>query len=306
MRVAFAGTPEFAATILRGLLDSEHDVGLVISQPNARRGRGRKAAQPPVAKLAASENLELLQPGRIGDVAEEISAHEVLVVAAYGQILRSDTLYAAPHGAFNVHASLLPKYRGAAPIERAIMAGETETGVSIMKMDEGLDTGPVALRKSLPVSPDSTGGEITDLLARLGAKALVEVLALLESGELNLEAQDSSSASYADKLTPENRIIRWTENAKVVHDLIRALSPHIGARTFHPDFEGPVKILRSGVVYGRDRSLAPGDIWTSDDRIFVVCGKNAIEILELQLPGGRPLDAESFLRGRGLAGSFTS
>ena len=165
MKVAFAGTPDFAATVLRGLLSSDHEVGLVISQPDPRKGRGRKYQPTPVAQLARVTSLPLRQPTRISEVAEEISHHEALVVAAYGQILRPDTLYAATEGAWNVHASVLPKYRGAAPIERAIMEGETRTGVTIMRMDEGLDTGPVALQRRVEISPEMTGGELTELLA---------------------------------------------------------------------------------------------------------------------------------------------
>src|SRR5919202_400416 len=163
MKLAFAGTPDFAATILRGLIASDHEVRLVISQPDRPRGRGRKLLKPPVAQLALATGLPLLQPDRIGEVAKEIAAQDALVVAAYGQILRPDTLYAAPLGAWNVHASLLPAYRGAAPIERAIMAGERETGVSIMRIDEGLDTGPVALQYHAPIPSEVTGGGLTHI-----------------------------------------------------------------------------------------------------------------------------------------------
>src|ERR687894_1516230 len=203
MKLAFAGTPAFAATILRGLIDSEHEVGLVISQPNRRRGRGRKLSTTPVAELALSAGLPLRQPARIGEVADEISTQDALVVAAYGQILRPDTLYAASLGVWNVHASLLPRYRGAAPIERAVMAGETETGVSIMRMDEGLDTGPVALQRRTPVLPDTTGGELTQNLADLGVQAIVEVMSSLEKNSLTLSEQNNLYASYAAKLEDE-------------------------------------------------------------------------------------------------------
>src|ERR671912_836375 len=206
MKLAFAGTPAFASTILHGLIDSEHEVGLVISQPNRRRGRGRKLSTTPVAELARSAGLPLRQPARIGEVADEISAQDVLVVAAYGQILGSDTLYAASLGAWNVHASLLPRYRGAAPIERAIMAGETETGVSIMRMDEGLDTGPVALQYRTPIPSEMTGGELTPTLFALGSKAVVEVLEKLEKKSLTLSEQASLNATYAAKLEDEEKV----------------------------------------------------------------------------------------------------
>src|ERR671926_1713617 len=179
MKLAFAGTSDFASTILRGLIASDHEVELVISQPDRRRGRGRKLLKPPVAELALATGLPLLQPDRIGQVAKEIAAQDALVVAAYGQILRANILYAAPLGAWNVHASLLPAYRGAAPIERAMMAGETETGVSIIRMDEGLDTGPMALQRPVAIPPEMNAGELTDLLAHTGANAAVETLDLL-------------------------------------------------------------------------------------------------------------------------------
>jgi len=304
MKVAFAGTPDFAATILRGLLDSPHEVGLVISQPDARRGRGRKTARPPVAEVALEAEVPLRQPARISEVAREISAHDVLVVAAYGQILRPDTLYAAPHGAYNVHASLLPAYRGAAPIERAIMAGEKETGVSIMRMDEGLDTGPVAFLRRLPMDADTTGGELTQALARLGTKAMVHGLSLLEEQRLTLTPQDSLEATYAARLSVEDTVVRWERGVKEVHAQVRALAPHIGARTFHPGIDGPIKILRSRIPEDEPRQLDPGEIDAANKRIFVGCSPGTLEILELQKPGSRVLEAGKFLLGNRLEGRF--
>src|SRR4028118_193716 len=159
MKVAFAGTPDFAATVLRGLISSAHEVKLVISQPDSRKGRGRKTTPTPVGELARSAGLVLRQPERISQAAAEISTLDALVVAAYGQILRPDTLYAAREGAWNVHASLLPRYRGAAPVERAIMDGERETGVTIMRMDEGLDTGEIAIQRAVEIPAGMNGGE---------------------------------------------------------------------------------------------------------------------------------------------------
>ena len=306
MKVAFAGTPPFAATILRGLLASEHEVGLVISQPDRRRGRGRKTTPTPVSAIALSENLPLAQPARIGEVASKISAHEALVVAAFGQILRPDTLYAASQGAWNVHASLLPRYRGAAPIERAITAGEQETGVTIMRMDEGLDTGPIALRRSTPIPPDMTGGELTDLLARLGSDAIVEALTLLDQGRLTVSEQDSLKATYAPKLLEEDKTVWWEDGVRGVHDLVRALAPGIGARAFHPGFDGPVKIWRTRVEEESTLGGSPGAISASDGRISVQCGIGALEVLDLQAPGSRRMSAREFLLGRSLEGAFVS
>ena len=306
MKLAFAGTPDFAATILRGLVASDHEVGLVISQPDRRAGRGRKLLKPPVAELALATGLPLRQPTRIGEVAEEIAAHDALVVAAYGQILRPDALYAAPKGAWNVHASLLPAYRGAAPIERAIMAGETETGVSIIRMDEGLDTGPIALQYRTPIPPEMTGGELAQTLANLGAKAMVEVIAALEESSLTLSEQCNLNATYAAKIEDEEKVIRWGEDVEKVHNLVRALTPHIGARTFHPEVFGPIKVLRSKVFRKDFRHPGPGTILPAKERILVACGEGILEILELQMPGGRALSADDFLRGRPLSGAFSS
>jgi methionyl-tRNA formyltransferase len=304
MKLAFAGTPDFAATVLRGLLASDHEVGLVISQPNRRRGRGRKLSATPVAELAQEGSLSLRQPARIGEVAEEISNYDAIVVAAYGQLLRQDTLYAAREGAWNVHASLLPAYRGAAPIERAIMAGEVETGVSTMRMDEGLDTGPVALQYPIPIPPEMTGGELTQVLAELGAKAIVETMSRLEGNSLNLSQQDNLIATYAPKLEDEEKVIRWGERGERVHDLVRALAPHIGARTFHSEISGPIKVLRSRVLREQPPHAKPGTILPAKGRILVACGEGVLEITGLQMPGGKTLTTEDFLRGTRLKGVF--
>lgn len=304
MKVAFAGTPEFAATILRGLDTSRHDVGLVISQPDARRGRGRKTSPTPVAQAARDAGLPLRQPFRISDAVAEISEHDALVVAAYGQILRPDTLHAARYGAWNVHASLLPAYRGAAPVERAIMAGEPETGITIMRMDEGLDTGPIALQRPTVIPPEMTGGELTERLAELGANAIVEGLDLLESGKLTLTGQDSLKATYAAKLSSEDQVIRWDRGVEEVRNLVRALAPHIGARAIHPGIEGPIKVFRASNAGSETPDLAAGEIYAANSRIFVGCGEGVLEIEELQMPGGKRLSAAEFLRGRTIEGAF--
>jgi len=304
LKVAFAGTPEFAATILGGLNSSEHEVGLVISQPDARRGRGRKTTPTPVANLARERDLPLLQPERISEATEEISHHDALVVAAYGQILRSDTLHAATHGAWNVHASLLPAYRGAAPIERAIMAGEKKTGVTIIRMDEGLDTGPIALQRGMDVPKDMIGGELYECLALLGANAIVEGLILLQDNRLTLTEQDSLNATYAAKLSSEDLRVRWDRPAESIHNMVRALAPRPGARAFHPEINGPIKILRSEVAEPSGKYLTAGDIYAGNECILVGCGTGTLEVKELQLPGAKRIGADDFLRGNILAGSF--
>jgi methionyl-tRNA formyltransferase len=304
LKIAFAGTPHFAATVLGGLISSPHEVGLVISQPDPRKGRGRKTTKTPVAELALANDLALRQPARISEINDEISNYDALVVAAYGQILRPDTLYAAREGAWNVHASLLPEYRGAAPVERAIMNGETETGVTIMQMDEGLDTGPIALQRPTSIPPDMTGGELAEVLAHLGADAIVESLTLLDEDNLTLAEQDSLYATYASKVLDKDKVIEWERGAREVHDRIRALAPHIGARTYHPDVEGPIKIWRSRILDDRLSSSEIGHIKAENGSIVVNCGTGAIEVLELQVPGGRRLSARDFLLGNSLEGAF--
>jgi methionyl-tRNA formyltransferase len=304
LKIAFAGTPNFAATILRGLISSPHQVGLVISQPDTRKGRGRTTRRTPVAELARSHDLPLRQPARISEISAELSDYDALIVAAYGQILRPETLYAASEGAWNVHASLLPKYRGAAPVERAIMAGETETGVTIIRMDEGLDTGPIALQRPVAIPPEMNAGELTDLLAHTGAKDIVEGLNLLQTNTLTLVDQDSRHATYATKISYEDRIISWEREVGEVHDQIRALSPHIGARTFHPDVGGSVKIWRSTILDRAEVSSEAGSIDVDNGRIVVFCGKGRLDVLELQVPGGRRLPARDFLLGNSLEGAF--
>jgi methionyl-tRNA formyltransferase len=304
LKIAFAGTPHFAATILRGLISSPHEVGLVISQPDTRKGRGRKTGRTPVAELASTHDLPLRQPASISEVSVELSNYDALIVAAYGQILRPETLYAASKGAYNVHASLLPKYRGAAPVERAIMAGETRTGVTIIRMDEGLDTGPIALQRPAAIPPDMNAGELTDLLAQTGARAIVESLNLLQANTLTLVDQESRHATYASKLSNRDKTIGWSKEAGEVHNQIRALAPHIGARTFHPDIEGPVKIWRSAVLDRAAASSGAGSIAVANGRFVVCCGKGRLDVLELQVPGGRRLPARDFLLGNSLEGAF--
>jgi methionyl-tRNA formyltransferase len=305
LKIAFAGTPHFAATVLGGLISSPHQVGLVISQPDPRKGRGRRTERTPVAELALSYDLLLHQPDSISEISDELSNYDVLVVAAYGQILHPETLYAASQGAWNVHASLLPKYRGAAPVERAIMAGESETGVTIIRMDEGLDAGPMALQRPVAILPDMNAGELTELLAITGAKAIVEGLNLLQTNILTLVDQDSRHATYASKISDQDRIIKWGREVGEVHDQIRALAPHIGARTFHPDVEGPVKIWRSGILDRADVSSEAGYIAAENGHITVNCGEGCLEVLELQVPGGRRLQARDFLLGNSLDGAFS-
>jgi methionyl-tRNA formyltransferase len=184
------------------------------------------------------------------------------------------------------------------------MAGETETGVSIMRMDEGLDTGPVALECRTPILPDMSGGELTQTLANLGAEAIVKSMSSLEENSLTLSEQDSLKATYAAKLEDKDKVIRWGDGVRKAHDLVRALTPHIGARTFHPEVSGPVKILRSKIHQEGHQGSEPGAIFPAKEHILVGCGNGVLEVMELQLPGGKALSAADFLRGRALSGAF--
>lgn len=304
LNVAFAGTPNFAARILRAILHSEHEVGLVISQPDSRRGRGRKPETTPVAVLARENELRLIQPEKISEANDLIAEHDALVVAAYGQILRRETLDAARLGSWNVHASLLPKYRGAAPIERAIMDGETRSGVSIMQMDEGLDTGPVANLTPTEIPPDMTGGELTDRLSLLGGKAIVEVLTGLKIGSLTLLEQDNLKATYASKVLREDQRLDWGASSREVHDTVRALSPHIGARAYMANDDQPLKVWKTKFEENPGDGSVPGTISVENGTISVACGEGMVEILELQAPGGRRMSATEFLRGNDISGTL--
>jgi methionyl-tRNA formyltransferase len=186
------------------------------------------------------------------------------------------------------------------------MAGEKETGVTIMRMDEGLDTGPVALQYRTLILPEMTGGELTQTLAEYGAKALVEAISKLEKKSLTLSEQNNLNATYAAKLEDEEKVIRWREGVEKVHDLVRALTPHIGARTFHPEVSGPVRVLRSRIFSVSAHDSEPGTILPANHRILVTCGRGILEITELQMPGGKALSAEDLLRGRPLSGAFSS
>ncbi|WP_119068096.1 methionyl-tRNA formyltransferase [Rubrobacter indicoceani] len=302
LRVAFAGTPDFAAEILRAMNASEHEIGLVVSQPDRRRGRGRKLVPTPVADFAREHDLPLLQPERISEANGRIRENDVLVVAAYGQILRRPTLEAARLGAYNVHASVLPKYRGAAPVERAIITGETETGISIMKMDEGLDTGPVARVVRTDIHPETTGGELTERLAALGGEAMVEVLSELEAGSITLREQDSFEATYASKVSGEDQRIDWNATAREVSDVVRALSPRIGARTGVAGRDETLKLWRVRPLDAGSGGGEAGRTTVEEGRILVWCGAGRVEVLELQAPGARRMSAAEFLRGNDISG----
>lgn len=296
LRIIFMGTPEFAVPSLERMVEAGYRPVAVVTGPDRPRGRGLHVAPPPVKIAAQRLGLQpILQPESVRDpaFAEAIKrlAPDVIVVVAF-KILPPEVYTQARLGAFNLHASLLPRYRGAAPIHRAIMAGETETGVTTFFLKPQVDTGEILLQKRTPIGPEETAGELHDRLMLLGAEAVVETLRLIEHGQAHPQPQDEAQATLAPKLTREEARIPWDRPALMVHNHIRGLSPNPGAWTLH---EGRLlKLYRSRPTEG---SGAPGTILKADRQLIVACGEGAVEILELQQEGRRTLPADAFLRG---------
>jgi methionyl-tRNA formyltransferase len=298
MHLIFMGTPDFAVPTLRGMLEAGHEIAAVYTQPPRAAGRGMALRKSPVQLEAEQAGLAVLTPERLKGAEEHERfrgfAADAAVVVAYGLILPRSILDATRHGAFNVHASLLPRWRGAAPIARAVMAGDPETGISIMRIAEGLDAGPVCLQSRMPIGAEETAGELHDRLARLGARLMVEALAGLEAGRLDCRAQHDAAATYAPKLDPHEARIDWRLPARDVHDRIRGLSPHPGA-WFELEINGKperIKALRTTPASG---SGASGTLL--DERLTIACGEGALRLTELQRAGKKPMAAEDFLRG---------
>jgi methionyl-tRNA formyltransferase len=295
LRLGFAGTPEFAARILQCLLDDGWLPELILTQPDRPTGRGRKLQPSTVKKIALRESIDLIQPASLKQQALPVDL-DVLVVAAYGLILPPHILQAPTYGCINVHASLLPRWRGAAPIERAIMAGDDVTGVTIMQMDEGLDTGPTYNRAELPIDAEVTGEQLSEQLATLGGAALLDCLSVL--GKVQPEAQQGI-ATYADKLTAADSIVDFSAPATQVHNQIRALAGRMPATCTKQDVR--VRLIRSEVVEGAGEAL-PGQILSASKKgIVVACGADALCITMLQLNRGkgRPMDAAAAINGYG-------
>lgn len=267
-----------------------------MTQPDRPAGRGMHAVASAVKNVANAHGLMVAQPERLGAAdAEQWRAMrpDAVVVAAYGLLLPAPFLDVAPHGALNVHASLLPRWRGAAPIQRALFAGDRETGISIMRMDAGLDTGPVLSRHPLPIAEDDDAGSLHDKLAALGADAIVQALAKIEAGEAQAVPQPDEGATYARKIGREDTMLDWSQPAPVLERAVRALRPSPGAST---TLQGErIKVWSARLVDGRG---APGSVLVADDALVVACGSGALAITELQRAGGKPLPAAAFLRGR--------
>lgn len=300
MRLIFAGTPEFAATALQALSQAGHDIALVLTQPDRPAGRGMRLKPSPVKTLALQLGLPVYQPESLkSEAARQPIADtgcDVMVVAAYGLILPQAVLDLPRLGCVNIHASLLPRWRGAAPIQRAILAGDRETGITLMQMEAGLDTGPILAEARLPIAPDETAGSLHDRLADLGAREIVALLPRLDAGEVTPEPQDDRLAVYADKISKEEARIDWNRPAVQVDRQVRAFNPHPGAWTV---LDGEVlKLWRVRCCIGQGR---PGEVLqASRAGIVVACGGEAVQLLEMQKAGGRRVDATAFLAGHGL------
>jgi methionyl-tRNA formyltransferase len=295
LRLIFMGTPDFAVPALVEFVGRGHEVAAVYTRAPKPAGRGMELQPTPVEREARRFGLSVLTPStlRNEDAIAKFRAHkaDAAVVVAYGLILPVPILEAVPLGCFNLHASLLPRWRGAAPINRAIMAGDAESGVCVMKMAEGLDTGPVALREAIPIAPDMTAGELHDALASLGARMMPVALGALERGSLQLTPQPEDGVTYAAKIDKGEARIDWSKPWKAVHDHCRGLSPFPGAWfEFVPGAR--VKVLRT--TRG-DGSGPPGTVL--DDRLTIACGEGAVRLLEVQRAGKQPMKAEEFLRG---------
>ena len=311
MRIVFIGTGEIGVPTLRALLESEHEVVAVVTQPDKPVGREQSIESPPIKKEITRSGgfqtpkafgagkpplLEVLQPAKIKDpsVIEEIRrlAPDVIVVVAYGQILPRDVLEIPRLACLNLHASLLPRWRGAAPIQAAIAAGDCETGITVMYMDEGLDTGDILLKRKVEILPNDTGGSLHDRLAQTAPDTLLESLRLLAAGNGPRIAQDNARATYAPKLKREHGQINWSESAEAIERKIRAYNPWPGA--FMKVDHQNLKIFSALVV---ELNGQPGEILRSDKDLIVATGKGALSLAEVQLEGKRRMSAGEFLRG---------
>jgi methionyl-tRNA formyltransferase len=292
----FMGTPEFAATILAALIDAGHPVRVVYTQPPRPAGRGHRLHPSPVQTLALGHGIAVRCPASLRDPAAQAefaaTPADAAVVAAYGLILPARVLEAPRHGCLNVHASLLPRWRGAAPIQRAILAGDSETGITIMQMDEGLDTGPILLQGATPIETEITAGGLSDRLATLGARLILEALDGVAGGTLIARPQPSASATYAAKLRREEAELDWRRSAAALDRQVRAFQPWPGA--FFTARGERIRVIEVAVD-PEPVAAAPGTV--IDDRLLVACGVGALRPLIVQRPGRSALDTAAFLRG---------
>ena len=298
MRILFLGTPEFAVSSLDALISSGHQVVGVFTQPDRQKGRGKQLAESPVKSAARDLGLAIYQPERIRrpESVELVRslAPELIVVVGYGQIIPQTIIDLPKRGILNVHASLLPKYRGAAPIQWAIANGETQTGVTIMQIDAGLDTGDMLREASVPISEDETAPELSARLAPLGARLLVEVLQQMITESVHREQQDEAEATYAPVLKKEDGLIDWSRPARDIYNRLRGFAPWPGAYTL---FRGQQLLVLSARIVEGSRA-SPGTLHTESRSVFAGCGRNsALELLEVQLGGKKRISARAFING---------
>jgi methionyl-tRNA formyltransferase len=298
MRIVFMGTPDFAASSLGALIESPHRLIAVVTQPDRPRGRGHKLKPSPVKALAQKAGLPVLQPQRVREESflQELTRlkPDLIVVVAFGQKIPRAILDLPPLGCINVHASLLPRWRGASPIQYAILSGDQKTGVSTMYLDEGWDTGDLILQETLELSGQETGGSLHDRLAKVGAKCLLETIELIARGEAPRTPQPQEGAIYAPKLDQALTIINWHSRAVEIERLIRALNPFPGARTYYQGEQ--LRLWKSSVSSGSDKE--PGTILSlSKEGILVQTKDQALLIQQLQRPGGKAMEAAAFLCG---------
>lgn len=299
MNIVFMGTPEFAVPSLKKLVEFGHNVMLAITQPDKPKGRGKKLSFPPVKEFAIKHGIEVYQPLKLKnneEVFEKIRRlnPELIVVAAYGKILPEEILKIPKFGCINVHASLLPKYRGAAPINWAVINGEKETGITIMYMEKGLDTGDILLQKSIPILEEDNAETIHDKLAILGGDVLIDAINMMCNGTLMSVKQDDSKATYAPMLEKSMGLINWEKDAIEIRNLIRGLRPWPGAYTY---YNGSMLKIWSADVYHCFGDEKPGTIIESDDTLIIKCGKEALKVIEIQGEGTRKMNVEDYLRG---------
>lgn len=299
MRVIFMGTPDFSVGTLEALIRAGHQVVLAVTQPDKPKGRGGKMQFPPVKETALEYGIPVFQPRKVREPEniEELRKYQadVIVVVAFGQILPREILELTPYGCINVHASLLPSYRGAAPIQWAVINGETVSGVTTMQMDEGLDTGDMLLKTEVPLEPEETGGSLHDKLAAAGASLCVRTLKALEEGTVTPKKQGESPTAYASMLKKEMGEIRWEEPAISIERLIRGLNPWPSAYTGWQD--KTMKIWEAEVLE-EDSGQEPGTVVRVDkDGFLVQTGKGLLKVTALQIPGKKRMEADAFLRG---------
>ncbi len=301
LRIVFMGTPDFAVPTLAGILAAGHRVPAVYTQPARPAGRGMEPRKSPVQQLAERHGLAVLAPAslRSEEAARAFAAHgaDVAVVVAYGLILPPAILAAPAHGCLNLHASALPRWRGAAPIQRAIMAGDMETAATVMRMEAGLDTGPICLSERVKIGTDTTAGELNDALAQIGAQLMVRALGLLERNALVCTPQPDEGVTYASKIDKAETRIDFTRPAAEVHNRVRALSPAPGAWIEVAHEGGPqrIKVLRCAIAAPGTGSAPPGTVL--DAALTIACGEGAVRVLEVQRAGKRPMPAAELLRG---------